>query len=208
MNQYPQTSFASFITNVPTNPLVGSEFVPLVVANQYTEKITLANLTAYIFLQSATAIASLPVASTPLAGTEFLEVIQGGIAKVTTVSSVTENNANIVIKKVYLNLAADIAVTPLFTPTVGGKLYRMSAYAMTTVIDAGAGSLTFTVGNQDDVAVRANPFAFIALTILTFHGNSFVIESVAGQPITFSFTGGAPYGTARYNLYVDLEALN
>lgn len=111
--------------------------------------------------------------------------------------------------------AADIASTTLFTPVIGG-IYRISFYASALT---GSGSDTpavvkysFTDKAGAQVIGTGGTNLVVGLTSVSIpitagHSLSYVsspLQLVAGQPVSFSVTGGT-YVSLTYSFYIVIE---
>lgn len=101
--------------------------------------------------------------------------------------------------------AADITTTNLSnTPPAG--LYRVDVYLITTATDAGASTLTVTIGWTDTLGATTDTSMTRVLTA-TGRTVGSVLCQVASGNITYAVTGGGTYGTARFAVYVRVTAL-
>jgi hypothetical protein len=126
----------------------------------------------------------------------------------------------VVAKVVVENQTAAIAPTTVYTPTVSG-LYRIHAY-MTVPVAANSqnpGNWYMNLGWTDEAGVEAmNGFiqTFAASTPPQAYGEGLsgvpgvvlMVQSAAGQPITYSVTGNSPpYDNGTYSLFFTVERL-
>jgi hypothetical protein len=97
------------------------------------------------------------------------------------------------------NQGADIGTTNIVTsPAVGN--YEIEIVLLCTTADAGAGTLTVTIGWTDPVGATTDTSVTLPLTTTGRARGIFPIRVSSGN-ITYSVTGGGTYGTAQYNFY-------
>ncbi len=106
-----------------------------------------------------------------------------------------------------INQSGNIAPTALAGMTSAGG-FRVSAYLATTATDAAAvGSPTLNLIYTDDSTVTKTQAIVVgpSLAALGGVGGQAYIESVAGQSISYSITGIASAGAARYSIRLRVE---
>jgi hypothetical protein len=101
--------------------------------------------------------------------------------------------------------AADITTTNLSsTPPAG--MYLVDVVLLATASDAGAGTLTLTIGWTDTLGATTDATVTLALTA-TGRAKLLLPIQVASGDITYAVTGGGTYGTARFAVYVRVLSL-
>lgn len=106
-----------------------------------------------------------------------------------------------------INQSGNIAPTA-FPGMLRAGGFRVSAYLATTAIDAAAvGSPTLNIIYTDDSTVTKTQALVVgpSLAVLGGVGGEAYIESVAGQPISYSITGITSAGNARYSIRLRVE---
>jgi hypothetical protein len=130
-------------------------------------------------------------------------------------------NAPVVVAKVVLeNQTNAIPTTTVFTPTVSG-LYRIHAY-MTVPGSANSSNPGYwqmnlgwtdqagveAVGDVIQTFANATPPGAFGFGTTGVPGVVLLVQSEAGQPITYSVTGaGTPYDNGTYSLFFAVERL-
>ena len=101
--------------------------------------------------------------------------------------------------------AADISTTDLTNAPPTGD-YLVEIYLQTTTLDAGAGTLTVTIGWTDTVGATTDTSVTLALTSTGRARGLIAVKRVSGE-ITYAVTGGGTYGAARYAIDIRVIAL-
>lgn len=103
------------------------------------------------------------------------------------------------------NQGADIGATAFFTASTAG-MYRINFYGKCITDDAGASQGTISFSGA---AVNTGAFSQLDLSSAgsIMSGTATVVLG-AGDPMTYSFTGGGTYGTATYSLSLTAEILH
>lgn len=172
-------------------------------SDPYLRFTDVANAANYLELQGPV-ISGTNVVTFPVSGT-----------LVTTSTSTALTNKSINAGTINLtSQSADIGTTTITPSPLVAGVYEIEIFLMTTATDAGAGSITVTIGWTDAVgatsrAVTADPGATAFPLPLTATGRTSarVLLKRASGNITYATSGGGTYGTARYNLSIRVLGL-
>ena len=174
-----------------------------------------------------TKISALPASTTPLAGTEVLPIVQGGVTRQVSVANLTAGRAisateltlttgNLIVSN---GKGIDFSATPgtgtselfddyeegTWTPTV------TSATGTVTVDDA-TGSFYTKIGRTVQVFVRfgISTDASVGTSDLTIGGLPFAVTSFGSGNLVFSNSSLSDYGTGGANgaIYANASALS
>ncbi len=133
----------------------------------------------------------------------------GSFTRYANTPTVGTGLSSILAKVALTAQAADIGSTVIFTAPATG-LYKVDAYAVATAADAGAGSLSMALSFTDNFGVQ--PYTgFMELNLANageYSSGYSPLEITSGSTLSFTFTGGGTYGTARYSLYITVTRLN
>lgn len=143
-------------------------------------------------------------------GTKAIMDSTGSFTKYAGAATVGVGLSPMIAKVALTAQTADIAATTLFTAPATG-LYAISWYMVTTAVDAGASAAT-NVGFTwtDDAGSNSSPGNPGSDLTILHNYQQFVtlVQATSGSVVQYSMLNGAPYGTARYSLYLTATRLN